>query len=149
LSEEYTARDAEEDIEATKRRHFEVTNYSALAAAALVGTTKLFVDDAIAQPPFFQIVFLAAVALGAMGLIAQLLLAVALTRQRIVVRKRRGEFAHQTVTWKTIRDIPWFAFHCAVPLFSAWVASAYILRRSNLTLEELLPWIPPNLPPLF
>lgn len=136
--------EATKDIERTKARQYAVTNYSAAVSAGLVGITKLFTDDGIAEPPLYDLVFYGIVANAGISVLMQANLSWSLTRFRLrarEIRKRLGLEA-TSVMRKTGRDLPLFLFFFAVPIFGGYVAALYLLRRSGLELIDFFRWWP-------
>lgn len=129
-----------EDIERTKRRQFEITNYSTLASGALIYLVKIFAEDGIDQYPFYNVIIWAVAANGLSAFVFQIVLIAALQRfrERIADSVKRRIPGGASPTRKFWRDTPLFAFLLAFPLAAAGFAGWYAIRMSGIPLAS---WI--------
>lgn len=140
----HTNSSAQEDIERTKKRQFEVTNYSAVASAALAGAVKFFADDKIATAGFYRevLILLALNAVASIGI--QIMLWVAMFRFRRRLQRSWVQLGQnpRPVWEKMARDTVFILYFLGVALVGAFIAIQYVEFRSCLTPEACVRLLP-------
>lgn len=131
-----------EDIERTKKRQYEIANYSALISGALITLVKLFSDDSIDQYPFYNVVVIACVLNAACAFWFQVLLGAALHRFRARISRLRSDATAPPASpiAKFLRDFPIFLFLLLMPVAAAGFAAWYAIRMSGISLDRWMPF---------
>lgn len=125
-----------EDIERTKKRQYEIANYSALVSGGLISLVKLFSDDNIGDVAFYHVVVWSSIGNAFAASWFQIQLVASLQGFRTKLQRMRGKNDVQTVkavNAKFWRDFPLFVFLLAMPLAAAGFAIWYAVGMSGLS----------------